>query len=339
MKKTILVALVVILTAGLGFGIYYIFAGRNIKFVQLQGAMQTVYFVGDAAPDFEDLTLKITYKSGAVSTIKAKDASVEVNSFSTKEVSKEKQTMKLVYKSEVFDISYLVINKGLYYMSYNEGKYRVPYTPSGNWSTNIPDCYDSASTIEMIDFKDNGVIQFYSKSNLQWNMHDGYYNSDYNYELVGNSIKVNMPNQSPWQIIPEIYNGNIQFKVSIKTYASDSTTIMTEQNKTYKHTTDMKTGSFRQITTHSVDYYLAAAKVDEDNGNVVTFNQGYNIKTSKIKLRLKVTYTDTFMQTVYVYITDDMVVDNSLDTSEKTSASFAEFNYNGKTFVINYKVV
>lgn len=171
------------------------------------------------------------------------------------------------------------------------------------------------------------------------NMHDGYYNSDYNYELVGNSIKVNMPNQSPWQIIPEIYNGNIQFKVSIKTYASDSTTIMTEQNKTYKHTTDMKTGSFRQIKTHSVDYYLAAAKVDEDNGNVVTFNQGYNIKTSKIKLRLKVTYTDTFMQTVYVYITDDMVVDNSLDTSEKTSASFAEFNYNGKTFIINYKVV
>lgn len=37
MKKTIIVVLVVILTAGLGFGIYYIFAGRNIKFVQLQG--------------------------------------------------------------------------------------------------------------------------------------------------------------------------------------------------------------------------------------------------------------------------------------------------------------
>ena len=119
MKRLIVILVVVACLIGVGFLGFTIFNKKNIDKVELEGTVQTLYLANTNEinkPNFQDASLKVSYKDGTVKYIPLKSADVTVTDFSTS-IELTDGKMKINYKSNVISVNYSVIKNGFYYVS------------------------------------------------------------------------------------------------------------------------------------------------------------------------------------------------------------------------------
>lgn len=329
MKKIVLIVFSLLCFCGIGYLGYMIFNAKSIKTVEIVGNMQTIYVVNEAIyPDFENAELKITYKNGSVKMVKPTTDNVEVKSFSTS--LKTHGTMKLVYKSEVIDVDYNVVNKGFYYTSLN-----VTTGPEETLSADEKS-YSRFTSPLMFHIGDDGVLEYYYKDGSNYHMHDGNYDSTYRYEMVADEMLIYLGGENPDYRLKAIYNpeGVLTLKsVTFKTSSTDPDIIVSKTEKTYKFYENFKTN--RRVSTISVDL----SKTVGYEENAVNFTVNSTIKSSGKIILLNVTYgNDNFLKTVYVHVTDKMITRNSFDTSKVSGIAHVMGVYEGVDFDFAYRV-
>lgn len=338
MKKVIIILLVVLGIAGIVYLGYLIFNAKNVEAVELSGEIQTLYVVGDDI-DFEDAKLKVTYKNGDIQMVDLDSSSVQIDMFST---SIEKQgTMNIVYKNHVINVDYVVIKNGLYYLS-NEKTYTWNYTTGSLGSVPSTTYVSPTASKELIFLGQNGVLQYYTKDSYKWYMNDGKYDSSYNYTIEKDTLIVNAGKDN-------------QIKIKVNYDSSGSLNISSEEQKVHEDTGlvyEINVTSYkwynmkpnRVIKAGSLEVDLSqteyTSSTDPNTHDYVTFNRGENIETSGKEIYVKVEFAnDTFLNTIYVRVTDSMVQRNSLDTENVyTLIRAVILYYEGEEFTLYYTV-
>lgn len=331
MKKFILIFLICICLGGVGYLGYVVFNSKSIESVEISGEMQTLYIVGDDL-NFQDAQLKVTYKNGNIKMVDLSSKTVDVSLFSTS--LQTHGTMKIAYKSFVLDVEYDVVYKGMYYVS------KETTSTASSTSSSSGVSYTSNSTPMMFYLDNNGVLDYYYKENGKTYMHDGSYDKSYKYIIDGDTIQVYLGNDEIAYEIQANYNssGTMTLKsVTLNTMDYDPDIVASKEEKIYTFNSSFKTD--RRISSVEVDL-SQTSYITQGSYKFVTFKVGETIKSSEKVLLLKVNIAnDSYLSTVYVYITDSMVTRNSLDTSLVTDLGHMLCAYEGQDFDINYKVV
>ena len=331
MKKFILIFLSVICVAGVVALGWLIFNSKSIASIEIDGQIQTLYIAGQDI-DFEGAKLKVTYKNGNVKFVNMTNKSVKINQFSTS--LKTHGKMKITYKSQVLDVEYDVIQAGMYYVSAEQSYFAGETAP-------LPTTYDAKSAEMLLYIRDNGELDYYYLDGSgRYCMHDGSYDKSYKYEIVGDTLNAYLGSDSYVVPIQADYSsdGNVEYK-STKVYKDDIGLEISRNVKTFSYY-EMKSENYRTIINSNVDLSRTAGVV----GNVVNFGRNQTIKTSgKIMFLFVAYHNDHFMHAVYVHICDEMISNNSLDTSVPVESDTMYIHYQKGAghadAVIHYKVV
>lgn len=347
MKKALLIIVSIAFLLGIGYAGYVVFNSKNVVSVEVEGQIQTLYFVNETdKPNFQDAKLKVNYKSGDAKFISFEKADIEVNDFSTTD--EASKTMKITYKNQLLTIDYNVIRSGLYYLSGTEKSTLV----SGKIKT-TSSSYKINDVNQLYYFDINGSLKYYSydSSIKQWILFDGKYNKEYKYEIKNNTLSVYLGGNTPIYQLQANKNADNDEKIDVKstsyTYSGEFQTSKTIYDFTHY---DMKTN----VKIDNLSVYCPTMKTNQQDFEYLEMNVGETFSNTNQKIFFKITYSDSWLdvtdsndnivkllKTVYVYIDDGMVKDNTLDTSSKNSPilSKTRLAYDGELCEIYYTVV
>ncbi len=322
---------------------YVVFRSKNIVSVEIEGQIQTLYLVNETTvPDYEDAKLKVTYKNGTAKYIDLTSKSVKVNDFSTS--IEAHGVMKLTYKSQTLEIPYNVIKTGLYYMKNHQVKQ--------NGTTSEVAAYKSIKeTGIMFSLEAGGVVKFYQKTNNDWYLFDGNYDSTYSYKISGDTltVKYGESNNNKYEIQANYENGaiNISARTEILDKEGDPIAI-----HTYKFVNF--TDKTRDVSITSASITAEAPCTGYNSNGVFVFNRNQTLKTSNNDIYMKVVY-DTYLisvkdaetnemiemlKNVYVKVTDGMtsLLYTNLGDNIVKSAQVNYENYKEETIQFRYIV-
>lgn len=315
MKKFIMIFLSVVCIAGVVALGWLIFNSKSIASIEIEGQIQTLYVAGQDI-DFEDAKLKVTYKNGNVKYVNMTNKSVKISRFSTSLQTHGK--MKIAYKSQMLYLDYDVIKAGMYYVSNSQSFY-------ADGSTSDPLTYDAKSAELLLYIRDNGELDhYYLDGSGRYCMHDGSYDKSYKYEIVGDSLNAYLGSEDNIISIKADYStdGSVAYKYTKVNTNSEGLNI-SKNVKTFSYY-EMKSEEYRTITNSDVDLSRTSGVV----GNVVTFSRNTTIKSANKTMFLLVAYdNDHFMHAVFVHICDEMITNNSLDTSEPVESDTMYIHY------------
>lgn len=319
MKKIIIIFLSILCLCGVGYFGYLAFSAKNIKSVEIAGKMQTLYVAGDKL-DFEDADLKITYKNGDVKMLKMKDAKLKVTQFSTSTATEDAhRTMKITYKSYTIDVDYDVIKGGLYYLS--SESYYVP----GRENDPEQIDYNKATTSKYFYLRSGGECDYYFRDDSKLYMHDGSYDSDYNYTISGDTLVLTLGEDKA--NFKANYNADGTMRIVSTKTNTDDNGMVTSRVDNYYTQMSMRTDLVVKSATHE----QISAYYFKRNETIAT-------RTSEPKILLEVKYTNNdFASTVYVFVSDEMIV-KGLDTSKAQYTTVAYGYYKENEFRIFYEV-
>ena len=336
MKKIISIIAVCLVVAGLVIAGVFLFKNSNVQSIEIIGDVQTIYFVDSATEvNFNDAELKITYKNGSVKLKKLDKNLVDVANFSTS--IENRGLMKISYKTQSIDIGYSVICRGMYYLSEkNEDTFNgtsVSSKSSGLLTAGVDDKnIDNTTSTEMIYFSENGVCDYYSRENSssEWYADNGYYNSEFYYNISGDTLNVHLGKNKVYNFVTAFSNdGEMSLTCVENEYVSEHSEFL--KKKTIRHFKHYEMKGNRTLTKDDVSVYCK----DE-----IVFAKNSKFEDSKLDIYVKVTYkNDGFLKTVYVRFNETMFAGNGLSTSVVTpSTTRVECFYNGVKFNLEYKV-
>lgn len=341
MKKMVLISMIILCCCGIGYLGYLIFRSKNIDKVELVGKIQTLYVIDDEI-DFEDAELKVTYKNGNIKMVDLKSKMVDYFSTSTE----GHKTMNINYKSEVLKIDYNVIQTGAYYLDKQE--IRIPNSDGTYDSTTYE--YDIYQTPEMLYIDKAGSFRYYTRKSIGWTMADGNYDDRYSYSIVGDTMKVEMADESYNIKVNYLENGIMQMVSDKSTTVEGSSLVSKQEIKTFVVTGEMKTNQviFPNNGTDDDGVQMYGVIGSSDNPTIV-FVQGERLKDLESKAYLKVVYSSYGVdpktgenhqfRTVYVELTDGMINDSYSTTDPITMPRSLEVVYEGRVTTMHYKVV
>lgn len=325
MKKAVWIVLIVLFACGLGYIGYVIFQSKNIDKVEISGNMQTLYVVGDDI-NFGDAKLKVTYKNGNIRMVDMNKNTVDVSLFAT--ATEDHKTMKITYKSAVLEVDYDVVKKGFYYVS--------EIITTGTTGLPSSRTHSIGTSPYMIYLRGNGTLDYYYKESGKWYMHDGSYDTSYNYSIAGDEMKVELGDDNFYSFKAK-YNTNGSMAIScveLTKNSSDPDIVSSKKEYVYKNyeTAD------QTISDVDVDYSKVATT---GTNHIVEFKKGETVESSGKMLMLKVTYVNKhFLTEVYVHICDEMLSGpRGLNTSSVTLSDHAYGAYHNFDFTIFYTVV
>ena len=343
MKKLIIILLSLLCLGGIAFLGYTIFQSQSVESIEIVGDVQTLYFANETTDvNFNDAKIKVNYKNGSMKVIDMQ-GNVGVNNFST---SVEKVgKMLLTYKTASIELDYYVVKNGMYYLSQDKTSKVNVVTGSYVVHNNINTYYcglndlgaDITNTKEMIYFSTNGVCRYYTLGDdNNYYMNDGAKDKTYKYSILGNKLTVNCGANKTYEIVANFTaDGAVSLDTTIyTTLESDPTFVVEKEVKSFVHY-DMKT----QRTLDKVELVSGGNLIT--SSNPVEFKVGDTYATSGNKIYLKATYlNDSFLDTVYVEFSDSMFTTTAqLDTTSPIGPTSAFCAYEGKNFILYYKVV
>lgn len=325
MKKILLMIFLVALTVGLVYLGYIIFGAANVKEIEIVGDVQQIYFVGDDL-NFGDAKLKVTYQNGTSKFIDMQgNSSINVSMFSTFGYGKYYGTMKIEYKNQVAEVDYTVIERTAYIID-SETK----ITSYGK--TNV-----SQTTKKIIDFKKNGKLKYFEIISGDYFVNDGEYDSDYYYEIVGDTIFVHIGAETIYEIKAIKSGGEISVEATSKHYSNKHADIVDYVIETkFKTTNLIKTNNYKQEKTDLDIIYdkLAFTSQKENGKTVLNIPKDKTIKESG--LYLKVDYDNG--EVYYVYITNRMLSSTLRQDNDGETFNINGY-YEGRKFTIFYKII
>ena len=185
----------------------------------------------------------------------------------------------------------------------------------------------------MIYFGENGICDYYSRtsSTSEWYADNGYYNSEFYYNITGDTINVHLGKDKVYNFVSTFSkDGELSLTCVENTYVTDSKDFLSKKiTRNFKHY-EMKGN--RTFTKDDMSIYCK---------NEIKFAKNSKFEDSDLEIFLKVNYkNDAFLKTVYVRFTEAMFDENDFTTSYVTpSTTRAECYYNGIRFYLEYKVV
>ncbi len=340
MKKFLVVMLIILCLAGIGFLGYTVFRSKNIEKVEIDGQIQTLYLVNEATtPDFQDAKLKVTYKNGTTKSVDLNSKSVKINDFSTSIETRETYgVMKITYKSETIKVPYSVIRSGMYYRYYEEHK-----TTEKTTSYTLP----SISNVEfMFSIENGGKVKAYNKNGTDWILIDGKYNPEYNYSLSNDTLVVKLGTKV-FNIKTTYKNGEMEILSTSSTYKNG----IEETKDTYKFR-NIQGAVNDNITIKSAKIANKGSVSEMDGTNpVFRFNRFSNIESSRNIIFLEIGYGTEYIinvdgikliNKVYMQVTDEMVprLSHEISATYTSSIRTTVFRIDGynKDIVLYYKV-
>lgn len=354
MKKLILLAITVLMLVGVIFVGRSVLNASNIEKVEIEGNIQTLYLLNEAAPgkpDFQDAKLKVVYKNGKFKYVSMKDAEITVDNFDTSLT--RSLEMLLTYKTHVLKVNYSVINGGMYYLS---GKKTESYVNNKPVTVSNP-TYSMSTTKAYFHLEDQatkadadkgtGYIKYYNYSDAdsKWLLYDGKYLANYRYEVVDDALKIYLGSKTPAYEIKALRdaNGNLATYSSITN--KDSSTGLDLGRVTHSFAncnkyvaTNVKANSLEVISNNfTTDSQYPGFKFlnFRVSSNPDVIKSPYAHSSNRILLKVKnskyiidSTSVQLFKE-VYVVFGDEMIKDGSLNVSEPTGYAFFEFAYEG----------
>ncbi len=319
MKKFIIIFMSAILFCGVVYFGYLIYNSSSIASIEIVGDMQQVYFVGDNI-NYADAKLKLVYKNGSEKTI-AMQGNVEVSNFSTAGFGKYHGTMRIAYKSQTTEVDYVVIDRTAYKI---ESERKI----TNSTSTNI-----ISSQKRIIEFKENGICNFYKVKSGKYFKNDGAYDQTYNYKIVGDKILVGLGSGLSYEIKPEVSGNQIIIKAYTYYYTDSSQEFLSYKIETiFKESSEIKTNSQTQNKTEFQIYY-DECKVKREN-NVLIFSKGQSIEDANIYLIAEYDNGEKY----YVLITEAMLK-NKLNDEHQVDTFFIRGYYQSRPLTIYYRFV
>ncbi len=319
MKKFLLALVIVVCLAGLGVLGYVVFNAKSVKNIEIEGNAQTLYFINESStPKFDDAKLKVTYKNGNIKYVNFSSSSVKITSFSTSV--ENHGSMTITYKSQSISLEYNVIKMGYYFVK--EQKISIPQ--SNNSTTTTTSSIADAKTLLFLD--EDGALKYYvySSSKSAWLLYDGKYDSDFNWQISGNSLIINYQEDyvPRTEVITANYsNGEIVLNSTIDT-KNDAGLVTKRVENTYGCNNSYKTN----VSISSIDedlYVLSGTTKVVESYNAIKLSLNGSIASEEMLIYFKVNYTSpiiTFsengktinmLDSVYVMLTDEMI---SLET-------------------------
>lgn len=311
MKKTILILLAVAVFCGIVYVGYIIFAAVNVKEITIIGNIQQVYFVGDDI-NFADAKLEVYYHNGSKKIIDMNKSNVSVALFSTSGHGKYFGTMKLTYKSQTVDVDYCVLDRTSYLLSKEVKKTSTETTELQN------------QTQKIIDFKSNGICRYFEIKNNKYYMHDGYFDSNYNYQINGDKIIVNLGQSVTYEIKPIIDGNKIDLKAKTFKYSTENPDVLDYIIESEFETTNLiKTNNVKEDKSNklTIDYSQTKFNIDKTNSNYPVLIVPKNKTIDESGICIKVDYDNGEVYRVYV-------------TSAMLKGDL-NYNYEGQSFHIN----
>lgn len=343
MKKLIVYLLLFGCLAGVVYLGFVIFSAKNIQSVELDGQIQTVYFVDDKI-DFEDAKLKVTYKSGSIKMLDLNSSGMKINNFSTSTIdNKDRHSkMSILYKSFTINIDYVVINRGSYYISAEE---RMTYENDRAQGMPLKYTYTQQTTPHVFEFCDEGKLKYFTKlSNGSWILDDGRYDENFNYEIVKDKIVVNTGKDKKIEFEAkydeksgQIFVSSVLKNTSVSGEFVDS--IYTTSYTWFK-TRDNIGLQDRPVVDYTFDYSNLSSS--EKSSKCVAFKINDTIETSGKNIYAKVTIANgkekgDMIYEYYVRLTDSMF--GGIIITDKPSGAKTDYlEYCGKTFDFTYRV-
>lgn len=323
MKKVIIATFAVFIVCGLFYVGYLIFGSLNVKEIEIMGQMQQIYFVGDDI-NFADAKLKVTYQNGNIKILDLKD-NVKVSLFSTSGHGKYYGTMKIAYKSQTTEVDYSVIERTSYIISSEVKK------------TSSQTITLSNSMQRIIEFQKDGKCRYFEIINGKYYMHDGNYDSSYNYEIVGDLILVKL-NDKNYEIKTSINGNELDIKAVSKYYSQTNPEIPNYIiETTFKTANLIKTNNTNEKKTNlSLDYSKIKFSIESSGLSDIILKIPNDKTIDDSGLCLKVDYDNG--EIYYVYVTKNML--NGNINKNYTNQSFnIEGYYQSRKFIIIYKIV
>lgn len=282
MKKVFILLMAVALVCGVVFLGIFIFNSTTVTKIEIEGEMQQIYLSGDEIC-FGDAKMIVTYQNG---TMKKMDMNgkVTVSSFSTAGHGSYFGTMNITYKNQTLKVDYSVIDKTSY---------------------EIKDLTISGKK-RIIDFKDNGICRYFEIENGKYFVRDGNKDSLYNYEIIGDKIKINLGSGDFYYLNSKI-EGNSMVLISTDNKVSTREDVYTR----FSTTNLIKTNNEKvEKTELSLYYKKANFDLKTMNGKTtVIIPEGENLTGSGVCLIVDYDNGEQY----YVYITQSMINTNGID--------------------------
>ena len=187
----------------------------------------------------------------------------------------------------------------------------------------------------MIYFYNDGACDYYTRENSSaaWYVNDGHNDTNYNYTVVGNTLKVSLGSEKQYDI-----KANFS-ELGELTLLSDECEYFDDNYKDFLKSKVSRTFAYYEMKKERAIDNVSVSNYSDVNPVIFEINETY--ETSDNQINLKVTYkNDNFLKTVYVRFNTTMLNNKQgFNTSSIYSLAQARGYYKSTPFVIYYKVV
>lgn len=324
MKRILIAAFAAVAVFGIVYIGYLIFGSLNVQQIEIVGNIQQIYFVGDDI-NFGDAKLKVTNQDGSVRLLDL-NGNVKVSLFSTSGYGKYYGTMKLTYKSQSIDVDYSVIDRTSYII---ESEIKKTSTQTIKLSN---------ATKRIIEFQKNGKCRYFEIIGGKYYLNDGNYDDSYNYQIIGDTIKVSLGDDKNYEIKTKRNGNQLNIEAVSKYYSQTNSDVINYIIETKFATTNLiKTNNTKENKTKlEIDYSQKEFGLDNTNANYVVIKIPQDKSINDSGICLKVDYDND--EIYYVYITNKML-NGQINQTYANQSFHINGYYEGREFKIFYKIV